>query len=237
MTGCESDDDQSTDKLEQDIVITTASDTSSGDGKVVATSIDGEDDVVDVTVTGQNNAQAPAEVDGGPQKDSNPRKRKFHSRRPKWIDPDQFLPSEYNNLFDLSYFTSKKDVVPTGWGMVDEEKTFPRLSSRIPVVQDAVEVDDGASNGFASNHLQGSDGESSEDDIGDIPQLAPTRMNEESSDDDDLAPNTRVCFCDILVWRLLSRTPITNPPPTSTKGQKLINLGSTCSPNRPTLCV
>lgn len=187
MSGYETDDDQS---AEQDIVITTASDTSSGDGKVVATSIDGEDDVVDVTVTEQNNR--PAEVDG--QKDSNPRKRKFQSRRPKWIDPEQFLPSEYNNLFELSYFSSKKEVVPTGWGVVDEEKLYPRLSSRIPVVQDAVEVDDEASDGFASNNPQRSDGESSEDDIGDIPQLAPTRMNEESSDDDDLAPNTRVCF-------------------------------------------
>lgn len=194
MGGYESDDDQSADKLEQDIVITTASDTSSGDGKVVATSIDGEDDVVDVTVTGQNKAHATAEADEGSQKDSNPRKRKFHSRRPKWIDPKQFLPSEYNNLFELSYFTSKKDVVPTGWGVVDEEKIYPRLSSRIPVAQDAVEVDDEGSAGFASNNVQGSDGESSEDDIGDIPQLAPTRMNEESSDDDDLAPNTRVCL-------------------------------------------
>lgn len=193
MSGYESDDDQSADKLEQDIVITTASDTSSGDGKVVATSIDGEDDVVDVTVTGQNNGRAAAEVDGGLQ-DSNPRKRKFHSRRPKWIDPNEFLPSEYNNLFELSYFTSKKDVVPTGWGVVDEEKIYPRLSSRIPVVQDAVEVDGEGSAGFASNNLQGSDGESSEDDISDIPQLAPTRMNEESSDDDDLAPNTTVCL-------------------------------------------
>jgi ubiquitin carboxyl-terminal hydrolase 4/11/15 len=191
MSGYESDDDQSTDK---DIVITTASDTSSGDGKVVATSIDGEDDVVDVSVTGQNNAHGPAEVDSGSQKDSNPRKRKFNSRRPKWIDPEQFLPSEYNNLFELSYFTSKKEVVPTGWGVVDEEKLYPRLSSRIPVVQDAVEVDDEASSGFVSKNPQGSDGESSEDDIGDIPQLAPTRMNEESSDDDELAPNTRVCL-------------------------------------------
>lgn len=205
MSGYESDDDQSTDK---DIVITTASDTSSGDGKVVATSIDGEDDVVDVTVTGQSDARAPAEVDGGSQKDSNPRKRKFQSRRPKWIDPEQFLPAEYNNLFELSYFASKKDVVPTGWGVVDEEKIYPRLSSRIPVVQEAVEVDEEQSNGFASNNLQGSDGESSEDDIGNIPQLAPTRMNEESSDEDDLAPNTRVC---LLVWRLLSRTPIPHP--------------------------
>ncbi|KFX89047.1 hypothetical protein O988_08786 [Pseudogymnoascus sp. VKM F-3808] len=189
MSGYESDDDQSTDK---DIVITTASDTSSGDGKVVATSIDGEDDVVDVTVTGPSDARAPAEVDGGSQKDSNPRKRKFQSRRPKWIDPEQFLPAEYNNLFELSYFASKKDVVPTGWGVVDEEKIYPRLSTRIPVVQEAVEVDEEQSNGFASNNLQGSDGESSEDDIGNIPQLAPTRMNEESSDEDDLAPNTRV---------------------------------------------
>lgn len=214
MSGYESDDDQSTDKLEQDIVITTASDTSSGDGKVVATSIDGEDDVVDVTVTGQSSASAPVEGDDGSQRDSNPRKRKFQSRRPKWIDPEQFLPSEYNNLFELSYFTSKKEVVPTGWGAVDEEKLYPRLSTRIPVVQEAVEVGD-EQNGFASNNLRGSDGESSEDDIGDIPQLAPTRMNEESSDDDDLAPNTRVCLSNFISEA--SRSDYMTRPPIASK--------------------
>ena len=212
MGGYDSDDDQSTDKLEQDIVITTASDTSSGDGKVVATSVDGEDDVVDVTVTGPNRTHESVEADGGSQKDSNPRKRKFPSGRPKWINPDHFLPSEFNDIFELSYFGNNKEVIPSGWSVVDEEKRFPRLSSRLPVVHEALEVDDEESNGFASNINQRSDGESSEDDISDIPQLAPTRMNEESSDEDDLAPNTRVCLWYFSLEPFPPLTPITNQP-------------------------
>jgi ubiquitin carboxyl-terminal hydrolase 4/11/15 len=191
MGGYESDDD----KLEQDIIITTASDTSSGDGKVVATSIDGEDDVVDVTVTGPNRLHESVEADVVSQTDSNPRKRKFRSGRPKWVNPDNFLPAEFNDIFELSYFGNNKEVIPSGWSVVDEEKRFPRLSTRLPVVHEAVEVDDDEqTNGFAPNFNQRSDGESSEDDISDTPQLAPTRMNEESSDEDDLAPNTRVCL-------------------------------------------
>ncbi len=197
MGGYDSD-DQSTDKLEHDVVLATASDTSSGDGKVVATSVDGEDDVVDVTVTESNRTHEPMEADIGSQKSSNPRKRKFQPRRPKWIDPEHFLPAEFNNIFDLSYFGNNKEVIPTGWNVVDEERRFPLLSTRLPVAHEAVEADDGESNVFGSSSVQRSDGESSESDIGDIPQLAPTRMNEESSEEDELAPNTRVCFRVVL---------------------------------------
>lgn len=189
MGGYESD-DENADKLEQDVVVTTASDASSGDGKVIATSVDGEDDVVDVTMQGSATCQE--ESDEVEKKELNPRKRKFRSRRPKWVDPDQHLPTGFNDLFELGYFGGNKELVPSGWNVVDEEKKFPKLSSRLPMVQEAFEVDDQNPSGFVPNNATNSDGESSEDDVNDIPQLAPTRMNEESSDEDDSASNTRV---------------------------------------------
>jgi ubiquitin carboxyl-terminal hydrolase 4/11 len=134
-------------------------------------------------------------VDNESSTQLNPRKRKFRSRRPKWIDPNQFLPAEFNGLFELSYFGGNKELVPSGWNMVDEDKKFPLLSTRAPILREAVEaveVDDEQAHSFVSTSLQ-SDSESSEEDVEDIPQLAPTRMNEESSDDDDVGPNTRVC--------------------------------------------
>lgn len=49
------DEDDANDNIDPDLVVTTASDAdSSGDGKVNATSVDGEDDVVDITMNGVN---------------------------------------------------------------------------------------------------------------------------------------------------------------------------------------
>lgn len=171
--------------IDPDIIVTTASDASSGDDKVVASSIDGEDDVVDITMKETNGADAESSTE------INPRKRKFCSRRPKWIDPNQFLPAELNSLFELSYFRGNNELVPTGWNVLNEDKKYPLLSTRAPIRREAVEVDDKQAHSFVSTNLQ-SDAESSEEDVEDIPQLAPTRMNEESSDDDDAGPNTRV---------------------------------------------
>jgi ubiquitin carboxyl-terminal hydrolase 4/11/15 len=59
-----SDDDEDQRNVDGDIVLTTASDAdSSGDGKVVATSVDGEDDVVDVTMKDSTNIRESVEAD------------------------------------------------------------------------------------------------------------------------------------------------------------------------------
>lgn len=57
--------EESTDSIDPDLVVTTASDAdSSGDsGKVVASSIDGEDDVVDVTMKDSNSVRESIEKD------------------------------------------------------------------------------------------------------------------------------------------------------------------------------
>jgi ubiquitin carboxyl-terminal hydrolase 4/11/15 len=59
----ESDEEGSSDNIDPDIVVTTASDAdSSGDGKVMATSIDGEDELVDVTMKDSNGIRESIEL-------------------------------------------------------------------------------------------------------------------------------------------------------------------------------
>jgi ubiquitin carboxyl-terminal hydrolase 4/11 len=59
----ESDEEDSSDNIDPDIVVTTASDAdSSGDGKVMATSIDSEDELVDVTMKDSNGIRELIEV-------------------------------------------------------------------------------------------------------------------------------------------------------------------------------
>ncbi len=100
------------------------------------------------------------------------------------MDPNVYLDPGFQNLFELSYFTSAKELVPVGWGSVDEDKDYPKLSSRDPQVlysmQDEQTQDDYAMPNGRTQSEASSDAE--EDDA---PQLIePTRMNEESSDED-----------------------------------------------------
>jgi ubiquitin carboxyl-terminal hydrolase 4/11/15 len=66
----ESDEDGSSENIDPDLVVTTASDAdSSGDGKVMATSIDGEDELVDITMKDSNGVRESIELhDNGASK-------------------------------------------------------------------------------------------------------------------------------------------------------------------------
>jgi ubiquitin carboxyl-terminal hydrolase 4/11/15 len=58
----EEDIEENNDSMDPDLVVTTASDTdSSGDSKIVASSVDGEDDVVDVTMKDSNSIRESVE--------------------------------------------------------------------------------------------------------------------------------------------------------------------------------
>jgi hypothetical protein len=96
-------------------------------------------------------------------------------------------------MFQLKYFTGTRELVPAGWGSVDEDKDYPLLSSRSPQVLETHE-DDQTEDDFpmsTGNRRTTSDAGSSEIED-DAPQLALTQTNEESSDDDELAPNSNL---------------------------------------------
>ncbi|PWI74547.1 ubiquitin carboxyl-terminal hydrolase [Purpureocillium lilacinum] len=166
------------DSADGDMVVTTSSDAdSSGDGKVAARSVSGEEDMVDVTMRDAVDSQhANSKI-----------LKQFNTRRPKFISPDTFLDPELQNLFDLSYFRSDSDgPVPTGWSSVDNTRTLPKLTDRIPETKDA-EDESPESVGSTGS---GNEDSSNEDEGPEEP--AQTRMAEESSDE-DASPVARVC--------------------------------------------
>ncbi|KAL2164269.1 hypothetical protein VTH06DRAFT_3485 [Thermothelomyces fergusii] len=161
---------------DSEMVNTTVSDAdSAGDSKVVAKSVEGEDDVVDVTMHDASDARnTPA---AAPAEETSKVLKRFNKRRPKWVNPVEFLDPELQNLFDMSYFSESGATVPTGWGSTTDDGVLPRLSSRLPrVAASDVEMQSPAT-------LDGSD-ESGSEESGRVPAAVITRMAEESSDED-----------------------------------------------------
>lgn len=107
----------------------------------------------------------------------------FNTRRPDFLQRGSFLSPGLQNAFNIGYFAGSKEMVPTGWHTVDEDKTYPYLSSRNP--QLAQSHDTSSMSGYeASNGRAGSEG--SEDNF--HAGAANTRMNDESSDEDEEIP-------------------------------------------------
>ncbi|OTA01799.1 ubiquitin carboxyl-terminal hydrolase, putative [Trichoderma parareesei] len=203
---------QNAEGSEADMVIATASDAdSSGDGKVVANSVEGEDDIVDVTMKdAASNASANAAAMPPPELPlpNQPQLlRQFNSQRPKFIQPGEFLDPELQGLFELSYFANRTDgTVPTGWTNVDNNKTLPKLADRIP--EDQREEEDQPSPESWNSTASGNE-ESSNEEENPQQESSQTRMTDESSEED--VPHGA---------RTLARTGANRPQKMGTGGRK-----------------
>ncbi|KAH0596359.1 hypothetical protein MHUMG1_06221 [Metarhizium humberi] len=168
------------DGVDADLVITTASDAdSSGDSKIVSNSVEGEDDMVDITMRDAvDNISNRATISSITQPTI---LKQFNTQAPKFADPANFLNPELQNLFDLCYFKNDTDgPVPTGWSNVDNTRTLPRLADRIPEPR----VKDGDASSPGSSNSTGSGNEESGDEDEATPESTQTRMIEESSEED-----------------------------------------------------
>lgn len=110
----------------------------------------------------------------------------FNTSRPKWIDPAVFLSGEMQNLFEISYFTDKQGRLPLHWDDKLGDPTFKKISERNPQVHQM--NSDDASYGFdlvdgSAGSVSSKSSRDSSDDINNF-EMPPTRMNEESSEDD-----------------------------------------------------
>ncbi|KAL7944500.1 hypothetical protein V8C42DRAFT_346239 [Trichoderma barbatum] len=174
---------EGSDAADADMVITTASDAdSSGDSKVVAKSVEGEDDMVDVTMKDAQNAKAmpPPEL---PLPNQPQLLRQFSSQRPKFTQPGEFLDPELATLFELSYFAATADgPVPTGWSSVDNNRTLPKLADRIP--EPPAKEDEDQPSPESWNSTASGNEESSNEDESPQQESSQTRMAEESSEED-----------------------------------------------------
>ncbi|ATZ52048.1 Bcubp12 [Botrytis cinerea B05.10] len=182
----EYDPSSASESIDPDLVVTTGSDAdSSGDGKFVAQSLDGEDELVDVAMKDSNPVHESTEQSpGAPLK-------VFNSRRPKWIDPAEFLAPELQNLFEISYIVDAKGGIPTAWAVNLDSTRYPKISERNPQVHQ-INEDDASNDYDAIDSTAGSiSSKSSRESSDDTNGLAPsiTRMTEDlESDDDALKP-------------------------------------------------
>ncbi|KAH6668752.1 hypothetical protein B0J14DRAFT_566408 [Halenospora varia] len=164
-----------TDSVDPDIVLTTGSDAdSSGGSKVIASSVDGEDELVDVTMRDS------AAIKSSQAKEEPAPLKSFNTRRPKFMTPGSFLKPDLQQMFRLHYFGSGKELIPNGWNIVDEDKNYPTLESRAPKTEETTNGFD-MTNGRASSHS------SDEDNFEKGESSIQTRMNDESSEEDELA--------------------------------------------------
>lgn len=127
--------------------------------------------------------------------------KEFNKRRPRWVDPQEFLPGSLQNLFELSYFSdynsfnTAPSLIPSGWRSIEDDSALPRLSSRAPVA-DMSDQEDAPTPSTLANGT-GTDNDSSGDESVRQPPVvqAPTRMVDEGeSDEDELASPQAVCI-------------------------------------------
>jgi ubiquitin carboxyl-terminal hydrolase 4/11/15 len=104
------------------------------------------------------------------------------------MEPGSVLAPEFNDVFHLGYFQGTKELVPTGWGQVDDEKTYPTLASRKPQLQQTIENESSPEYDMTTGQA-GSESSNEEDPLNqDTTISSATRMTEESSDEDDMPP-------------------------------------------------
>ena len=125
----------------------------------------------------------------------------FNKRRPKFVVPGAWLDPQMQNLFEMHYFQGSKELVPTGWQAVDEDKTYPTLSSRN--VQQPSDVDQESTNDFEMTSGPAGSESSDEDDDSSSPGFdSSTRIVDESSEDEHSNPiGSSVCQAISLAHR------------------------------------
>ncbi|TAQ84249.1 hypothetical protein B7494_g7427 [Chlorociboria aeruginascens] len=175
--------------IDPDMVITTGSDAdSSGGSKVVAHSIDGEDELVDVTMKEGDGVRDSMELKGSEDDkvteiEAPKPLKNFNTRRPGFLKQGSYLNPDLQGMFDLCYFQgSKEELVPSGWNIVNDDKIFPTLSSRNPHLQHTMD-DDSVDHDMRNDH-SGSETSNEDDGLNDLTYSSTTRMNEESSEDE-----------------------------------------------------
>ncbi|KAL0473073.1 hypothetical protein QR685DRAFT_569187 [Neurospora intermedia] len=152
-----------------------ASDIDSADSKVVAKSVESEEDIVDVTMGNTGSAKPTA----SPAPQTLPALiKRFKSQQPKWLDPSVFLNPALQNLFAMSYFRESHGGVPTGWQSVNDTSKHERLSSRAPKT-DSSDVEMRSPNALDGSDDSGSE-EASSEQVDSV-----TRMADESSEGSD----------------------------------------------------
>ncbi|KIH92949.1 ubiquitin carboxyl-terminal hydrolase 4/11/15 [Sporothrix brasiliensis 5110] len=189
--------DDATDATDNDIVVTSGSDVeSASDSKVIAKSIEGEDDMIDITMKDASAVEAVTADQEEPGSASSKILYKFNRHRPRWVtEPSLFLAGELQNLFQMGYYDDTSNLIPIKWSGSSDEKLYPSLRSRIPAAAKRSSVDrdmdspgpwESAAGTDNEESSQGGDASPNDEDSARSAEL--TRMAEESDDEDSAVP-------------------------------------------------
>ncbi|KAI1768852.1 UCH-domain-containing protein [Hypoxylon sp. FL1150] len=162
------------DSTDPEIIGQSGSDTgSSNESRVVAQSVKGEDDMVDVQMKDAGNKKR--NIQG-----TLSAKYQFSRKKPVWMDPTEYLPAELQNIFEICFYSESGAWLPTGNNTINDNKEYPRISERLPPESPSSEDPlDNVTNGTASPE------ESSSDDARRrSTDRSFTRMGQESDEDD-----------------------------------------------------
>jgi len=185
-------DDADTAETTDPEMVNNTSDVDSGDPKVVAKSVEGEEDIVDVVMTEAPNGKKAIPASNGADNYPN-LLMMFNHRKPKWMDPREFLDGELQGLFEMNYWAEPDVLMPTGWQSIQDNTALPRLSTRQPKLSPPPPSDTEmrSPTQWPVSDESGSE-ENSSAQVSSETSSAQTRMTEESSEEDPEPPKLKV---------------------------------------------
>ncbi|KAL9083772.1 MAG: hypothetical protein Q9165_008382 [Trypethelium subeluteriae] len=120
----------STSNSGSEAVLTTDEDASSmGGQKVKDQSVASEDSMVDVSMADDAGTQNLSAANADAAMNGTESQKKS---LPSLLQPGTFIPGHLQTLFDMKYFRSGSDLVPTGWNSLNDNKDYPTVFSRVP---------------------------------------------------------------------------------------------------------
>lgn len=176
------DDQETTDNLtpeDSDGVLMTNDDAdSSSDSKVQAKSLESEDGMIDISMQDAGN-----EVQGTNRTAPLPGVKR--NRLPRMLRPGEFILPQVRDLFQMKYFSSSNEMIPTGWATLqDENKDYPTVQSRQPVVDSRRRRDPSSKLVRRMQRLSSASSSDADDDDADAP--LPVAQPSYESDSDGL---------------------------------------------------
>lgn len=194
------------------------------DGTITANSVEGEEDMVDVSMrdavpthtTSQEDSEKYVPASEGKQDQlltynirTSTVLKEFNRRRPDFINPEVFLEGNLQSLFDISFFREDA-LVPTGWQAISSsDRLFPRLDTRRPRPPTPSDDDMPSPSGSGT-----ATEDSSTEEVEDVPDIETdfqTRMVEEVSeeDSDTIFPDIQARLIPTPTWSFPTSDPNT----------------------------
>jgi len=117
-----------TSRAESDAMMMTDEDGSSSDElKIQAKSVEGEDDVVDVSMSDKRDLCATQDDDCDSSAETT-----WRPVRSAVLDPSYFIEPDIRNFFDMHYYSSTTELIPTQYSTLTDIKVYPLIDSRLP---------------------------------------------------------------------------------------------------------